>query len=167
MSGNRRLTFCSQTTEGMQAMESENEMKQALDDLGLSQTELARRMKDLGDDRDPKNILRSIQRMVAGDIRVSGEMRAFLGSVPRTAKPFVFTLLDDEVAELKEAVGTGGHQSLHRRLMQELRDGNTVTFTDDQLGELIRYMTRYGSGGFQGRLRNAFGRSLKDLFGSL
>jgi hypothetical protein len=36
-------------------------------------------MKELGDDREFKNILRSIQRMVAGDARVSGEMRALLG----------------------------------------------------------------------------------------
>ena len=47
--------------------------------LGLTQSSLARRMKQLGDDRDEKNILRSIQRMVAGDARVSGEMRALLG----------------------------------------------------------------------------------------
>ncbi len=47
--------------------------------LGLTQSGLARRMKQLGDDRDEKNILRSIQRMVAGDARVSGEMRALLG----------------------------------------------------------------------------------------
>ncbi len=47
--------------------------------LGLTQSGLARRMKQLGDDRDEKNILRSIQRMIAGDARVSGEMRALLG----------------------------------------------------------------------------------------
>ncbi len=47
--------------------------------LGMTQTGLARLMKQLGDDRDEKNILRSIQRMVAGDNRVSGEVRALLG----------------------------------------------------------------------------------------
>jgi hypothetical protein len=53
--------------------------------LGMTQSSLARRMKELGDDRDEKNILRSIQRMVAGDARVSGEMRALLGLLERTA----------------------------------------------------------------------------------
>lgn len=52
--------------------------------LGLNQSSLARTMKELGDDRDEKNILRSIQRMVAGDARVSGEMRALLGLLERT-----------------------------------------------------------------------------------
>ena len=47
--------------------------------LGLNQSSLARRMKELGDDRDEKTILRSIQRMVSADARVSGEMRALLG----------------------------------------------------------------------------------------
>ncbi len=145
-------------------MEEANELRRVLEDLSLSQTALARYMKDLGDDRDEKNILRSIQRMVAGDIRVSGEMRALLGSIPRSAKPFVFTLLPNEVEELTSATDAGGHQSLHRRLLAELRNGNNeVTFTDEQLGELIRYMTRYGSGGFQSRLRRAFARSLGDL----
>ena len=47
--------------------------------LGMTQTGFARLMQRLGDDRNEKNILRSIQRMVAGDNRVSGEMRALLG----------------------------------------------------------------------------------------
>jgi hypothetical protein len=52
--------------------------------LGMTQSSLARTMKELGDNRDEKNILRSIQRMVAGDARVSGEMRALLGLMERT-----------------------------------------------------------------------------------
>jgi len=82
----------------------------------------------------------------------------------RTPKPFVFTLREEEAAEIGEARGTGGHQTLHRRLVSELARGDlTILFTDAQLGELIRYMTRYESGGFQDRLRRAFGRSLEEL----
>jgi hypothetical protein len=47
--------------------------------LGMTQTSFASLMKRLGDDRNEKNILRSIQRMVAGDNRVSGEMKVLLG----------------------------------------------------------------------------------------
>jgi hypothetical protein len=43
-------------------------------------------MKELDDGRDEKNILRSIQRMVAGDIRFSGEMRALLGLMEQTGR---------------------------------------------------------------------------------
>lgn len=84
----------------------------------------------------------------------------------REPKPFVFTLSFEEASEITGASGSGGHQELHRRLTQELERGdNQVTFTDEQLGELIRYMIQYGSGGFQGRLRRAFSRSLADLLG--
>jgi hypothetical protein len=147
-------------------MEDGNTLREALEDLGLSQTGLARLMIELGDDRDEKNIVRSIQRMIAGDARVSGEMRALLGFVKRDPKPFVFNLDVQEANEIRNAVGSGGHQSLHRRLVAELDrpPGNQVTFTDEQMGELIRYMTRYGSGGFQGRLRHAFARVFLDLF---
>jgi hypothetical protein len=149
-------------------MEEENKdgemLRGALADFGMSQSGFAKLMKELGDDRDEKNILRSIQRMIAGDARVSGEVRALLGAIGRTAKPFVFELSDREADEIRNAVGTGGHQSLQRRLAAQLDKGQTVTFTDEQMGELIRYMTRYGAGGFQTRLRHAFGRSFLDLF---
>ena len=145
-------------------MEDGEMLRSALADFGLSQSAFAKLMKDLGDDRDEKNILRSIQRMVAGDARVSGEVRALLGTLPRTtAKPFVFTLTQDEADEIRNASGSGGHQSLYRRLTKEMHDGLRVTFTDEQLGELIRYMARYGSGGFQDRLRRAFARSVGEL----
>jgi len=64
------------------------------------------------------------------------------------------------------AEGSGGHQELHRRLTDQLANGNLeVRFNDAQLGELIRYMTQYGSGGFQGRRRRAFIRPLRELLG--
>lgn len=78
-------------------------------------------------------------------------------------KPFVFTLTPEEAAEIPVAVGSGGHQDTHRRLTQDLQHGLQVTFDDRELGELIRYMTRYRSGGFQSRLKRAFRRSLREL----
>jgi hypothetical protein len=85
-------------------------LRQALADFGMSQSGFAKLMKELGDDRDEKNILRSIQRMIAGDARVSGEVRALLGAISRTVKPFEFELTDQEANEIKGAIGTGGHQ---------------------------------------------------------
>lgn len=82
----------------------------------------------------------------------------------RTAKPFVFHLEPEEALLITEAKGSGGQQTLHRRLVAELAKGDlTITLNDSQFGELIRYMTRYGSGGFQGRLQAAFRRELADL----
>jgi hypothetical protein len=86
--------------------------------------------------------------------------------MPREAREIVLTLTPDEAAEITGAAGSGGHQELHRRLKAELANGNLqVSFSDAELGELIRYMTQYGSGGFQGRLKRAFIRSLRELLG--
>jgi hypothetical protein len=66
--------------------EQYSEFRARIANLGFTQSGLARRMKELGDDRDEKNILRSIQRMVAGDARVSGEMRALLGLLEQSRR---------------------------------------------------------------------------------
>jgi hypothetical protein len=50
------------------------------------QSKLARLMVELGDDRVPRNVLRSIQRMAAGDHRISGEMRALIGMLNRASQ---------------------------------------------------------------------------------
>ena len=63
------------------------ELRARIARLGLTQTGLARRMKEFGDDRSERNILRSIPRMVAGDVRFSGEMRALLGLMEQTRVP--------------------------------------------------------------------------------
>ena len=87
-----------------------------------------------------------------------------IGKSGRAAKPFIFHLEPEEALLITEARGTGGQQKLHRRLVAELTKGDlTITLNDSQFGELIRYMTRYGSGGFQNRLRDAFRRVLGDL----
>lgn len=85
-----------------------------------------------------------------------------MGKAP---KPFVFTLLPAEAAEILEApAGEGGHQELRKRLINQLETNvSEVSLTDSELGELIRYMTQYGEGGFQGRLRRAFLRSVYEL----
>ena len=59
---------------------------QQLDNLGLGQSELARKMLELGDDRKFDRILRNIQRMANGDARVSGEMRVMLAMMAAQAK---------------------------------------------------------------------------------
>ena len=82
----------------------------------------------------------------------------------REANPFVFKLTSAEIAELKEPAGEGGFQNLQTRLLSELEStGDTVTLTDEEAGKLLRYMSRYKSGGFQGHLRNAFARSFRTL----
>jgi hypothetical protein len=85
--------------------------------------------------------------------------------MPKEPKPFIFHLTDVEIAEIRNAAGEGGHQALQRRLMEQLDQGPAVTLNDADLGELIRYMTQYKGGGFQGRLRAAFGRSLREQLG--
>jgi hypothetical protein len=74
------------------------------------------------------------------------------------------TLTQDEATELLAPVGEGGQQGFHEWIINQLQGGNlAIAFDDDQLGKLIRYMTQYGRGGFQGRLQKAFRRPLRDL----
>lgn len=78
-------------------------------------------------------------------------------------RPIKLTLTRTEAAYLLYPVGNGGQQGFHTKLRSQLRNGNlTVEFYDTELGKLIRYMTQYGSGGFQGRLKKAFSRSLME-----
>ena len=62
-----------------------SELRERIAKLGLNQSSMARHMRELGDHRPEKNILRSIQRMVSGEARISGEMRALLGLMERQA----------------------------------------------------------------------------------
>ncbi len=54
-----------------------------LQELQETPVELAKRMQDMGDHRSFQAILRSIQRMAAGDTRVSGEMRVIVKALLR------------------------------------------------------------------------------------
>ena len=80
--------------------------------------------------------------------------------------PFVFVLWPDEIALITQIdiVGSGGLQSLLRKIRTQLETSNTVEFDNAGLGQLIRYATRIGGGGFETRLRRAFARSFLDLF---
>ena len=84
----------------------------------------------------------------------------------KDGEPFQFTLLPVEIAEITqiEIVGSGGLQTLLRKLRTQLERGNVVEFDNAGLGQLIRYTTRIGGGGFETRLRRAFARSFLDLF---
>jgi len=83
-----------------------------------------------------------------------------------SAAPFEFELTSTEIAELQHPAGEGGHQSFQKELISQLDGGgNRIKLDDEGFGKLIRYMTRYGSGGFQTRLRNAFERPLRKMLG--
>ena len=82
----------------------------------------------------------------------------------REAKPIKLTLTGTEAVQLLEPAGEGGQQQLADFLRDQLKGGNLdISLDDTELGKLIRYMTQYGSGGFQGRLQRAFRRPLRSL----
>jgi hypothetical protein len=60
--------------------------------LTLCETQygLAKRMAELGDRRPFQTILRSVQRMLAGDSRVSGEMQAIIGLLIRERERAIY-----------------------------------------------------------------------------
>jgi hypothetical protein len=84
----------------------------------------------------------------------------------RDGEPFVFDLLPEEISLITqiEIVGSGGLQTLLRKVREQLENGGRVEFDNAGLGQLIRYTTRIGGGGFETRLRRAFARSFLDLF---
>lgn len=58
-------------------------LRAAIEGMDLNQSSFAVLMKGLGDGRELKTILRSIQRMAAADARVSGEMQVILSLLGR------------------------------------------------------------------------------------
>jgi hypothetical protein len=78
-----------------------------------------------------------------------------------------FVLSEQEMAILTIPFpGPGGAQSLFRQLWRLLdRKTGKISLTDEQVGRIFRY-ARYaeGDGGYEGRLRNSFGRSLAAPF---
>jgi len=69
------------TTRGRGSAQSAAWFREKLAALGISQSGLARLMLERGDDRQMATILRSLGRMASGEARVSGEMRALLGTL--------------------------------------------------------------------------------------
>ena len=109
---------------------------------------------------------RLLQRTGSKELTRKSSQTEGLKKMSCTPRPFKFSLNATEIAEMEAPSGQGGHQNLHARIRAELGNGPDVTFNDEEMGELIRYMTQYGSGGFQGRLRRAFLRSLCDQIGA-
>lgn len=82
----------------------------------------------------------------------------------REPKHVTLTLTEEQASHLLAPRGEGGHQGLHEMLRSQLADGNrTIDLSDEDLGKVIRYMTAYGSGGFQGRLHKALADPLVRL----
>lgn len=78
------------------------ELRTGLDQLGFSQSRFAGLLTALGDRREIKTVLRSIQRMATGDARLSGEMQVILtllkreeARARRVAASTVWTVHDD------------------------------------------------------------------------
>ena len=82
----------------------------------------------------------------------------------RAPRPFTITLTPQEASECWSRPARVAISKLHEAIRSQLAKGDfTIELTDANLGKLIRYMTQYGSGGFQGRLQRAFRRPLMDL----
>ena len=81
------------------------------------------------------------------------------------------TLRPQEVRAFTLSPGSGGQQSLAQHLYELIHlsldesGSSSIELTDEELGKIVRYMGAYGGGdgGFQGRLRKTFSRSLFDL----
>lgn len=72
----------------------------------------------------------------------------------------------------QEPKGEGGYQTYLRELQSraEMRDGVIIRFNKRELGDLLFHMMygwERGRGGFQGRLRKAFGPALQRRLGDL
>jgi hypothetical protein len=89
--------------------------------------------------------------------------------VSSDGQPFSFTLNAVEKEQITDYPinGREGAQSLLRRLQEKIEASDVLEFDNWELGQLIRYMTTHGEGGYETRLRKAFGRSLLDLFGPI
>lgn len=68
-----------------------------------------------------------------------------------------------EAAVLRRAVnGQGGFQTLFRALQARLQGNNTIELTDAQIGRIVRHIS-YRPGGFETRLDDIFGRSIRAM----
>jgi hypothetical protein len=62
-------------------------------------------------------------------------------------------LTQDEADPLRKPVhGSGGLQSLIKKLQPKLNNDNTIELTSSDIEKILRYTSNYGSGGFQSRL---------------
>ncbi|MNT07576.1 hypothetical protein D3C72_1422890 [compost metagenome] len=68
----------------------------------------------------------------------------------------------EQAAIMRPLNGQGGFQSFGRSLQRKLSTNGEIILSDEQLGRVIRHI-RYTTGGFESRLIDAFGRSLREL----
>ena len=65
----------------------------------------------------------------------------------------VIELAEEEVELLSRPIrGQGGFQTLLRRLKSQLNEESQLVLRIDDVKQIVRYWSRYGTGGFQGRL---------------
>jgi len=75
----------------------------------------------------------------------------------------IFQLKPAEMDALNQPVnGKGGFQNLTLTLQSQLQSTGSIEIKDAQLGAVLRCIG-YTSGGFEGRFRNAFGRSVAEI----
>lgn len=72
-------------------------------------------------------------------------------------------LTQQEIAILRRPVnGQGGFQTLFRTLQARLQPSGDIELTDAQLGRILRHIS-YRPGGFETRLDDIFGRSIRAM----
>jgi hypothetical protein len=76
------------------------ELRETLEELGLSPAQLMDRMRSLGDYRKPETILRGINRALAGEIRPGGELIALTQQMLRYQRRLLRTYGDAQWTRL-------------------------------------------------------------------
>jgi hypothetical protein len=116
--------------------------------------------REIGASEDPQEFERAFAKVVQAPLTRQDN------PMSRDGEPFAFTLEPAEIAQITDTSvkGRGGLQTLQNKLRAQLEAGRVVQLDNAGLGQLIRYMTRHGGGGFEDRLRRAFARSFLDLF---
>jgi hypothetical protein len=61
---------------------------------------------------------------------------------------------------MRPVAGSGGWQSLLRKLQKQVKD-KTLTLTESDSQRILRYILSYGSGGWQDRLASLAGQTTK------
>lgn len=77
--------------------------------------------------------------------------------------PMTLHLTPQEIAVLRRPVnGQGGFQTLFRALQARLQASGDIELTDAQIGRIVRHIS-YRPGGFETRLDDIFGRSIRAM----
>jgi hypothetical protein len=116
------MTMLDCVTPDQDTLIDQDEIRELLSFMGLNQSRLAFRMKQLGDHRPTETILRGIQRMSNGDAKLSGEMRVLLN------------LLKREYVRLGQAAIGAGWVVAHNGSFETIRDGFRVTISPQSRG---------------------------------